>query len=184
MLVLQFEVGLIASLSCRQNADVTGEGGIDSLDAMVILQFSAGLIGRCPPGQPDRDLVAELVLDGNRRAFVQGEPIAMTLGITNCGDEPVTRQYSSSQVYDFLVRDARGQEIWRWSHDWLFLAVITEQTFQPGETVIYAEAWNQDDNAGEQVPPGMYEVLGYDAGCRIPLEECDLIDSAAIRMEP
>ena len=47
--ILQFDAGLIASLTCGQNADVNGDGSVNSLDAILILQFDAGLISSLPP---------------------------------------------------------------------------------------------------------------------------------------
>jgi uncharacterized cupredoxin-like copper-binding protein len=48
-LVLQFAAGLIASLSCQQNADANEDGTTNSIDAALILQFDAGLIDSLPP---------------------------------------------------------------------------------------------------------------------------------------
>ena len=130
--------------------------------------------GGCPlvRGEPVDGLVAELTLDGGRTAFAQGEPVSMTLSITNCGDEEVTRSYSSGQRYDFVVSDTEQDEVWRWSHDKVFIQVIGSQVFAPGETVTYTEVWNQNDNTGEQVTPGQYDVLGIDVGCEEPGERC------------
>ena len=48
-LVLQFNAGLLGSLNCQQNADVNGDGEVNSIDAALILQFSAGLLDSLPP---------------------------------------------------------------------------------------------------------------------------------------
>jgi len=46
VLVLQRDAGLLASLRCPENADVSGEGAVNSIDAALILSFVAGLIGQ------------------------------------------------------------------------------------------------------------------------------------------
>ena len=48
-LVLQYDAGLIDSLSCAQNADVNVDGAVNSIDAALILQYDARLIDRLPP---------------------------------------------------------------------------------------------------------------------------------------
>lgn len=48
-LVLQYDAGLVQSLSCQDNADVNGEGNVNSLDAALILQYDAGHISSLPP---------------------------------------------------------------------------------------------------------------------------------------
>lgn len=42
-LVLQFEAGLIATLPCRENADMNGDGVINVIDSALMLQYAAGL---------------------------------------------------------------------------------------------------------------------------------------------
>ena len=161
-IVLQFDAALIDSVPCPDGADVNFDGAINSVDAAIILQREAGLLARCPVGQ-SIGLVAELSTNGT--TFSRGEAVSLTLSITNCGAKPVTRWYSSSQFFDFDVRNASGSKVWHWSHERVFLAVITERTFQPGEPVTYAAVWNQENNDGQKVPPGRYEALGIDVGC-------------------
>lgn len=48
-LILQFNVRLISSLSCEQNADVNQDMTINAIDAALILQLVAGLIPNLPP---------------------------------------------------------------------------------------------------------------------------------------
>jgi hypothetical protein len=48
-LILQYDVGLLASLDCRQHADASGDGTINAIDAQLILQYDAGLIPSLPP---------------------------------------------------------------------------------------------------------------------------------------
>ena len=44
MLILQLITKLLASLACEDVGDVNGDGRIDSLDALLILQYAVGLI--------------------------------------------------------------------------------------------------------------------------------------------
>jgi len=46
--VLQLIAELTGSLPCQANADVNGSGGVNSVDATLILQFVAGLIDSLP----------------------------------------------------------------------------------------------------------------------------------------
>ncbi len=47
-MVLQLYAGLIDTLPCIKNADVNGDDRINSIDALLILQFGAGLINHFP----------------------------------------------------------------------------------------------------------------------------------------
>lgn len=48
-LILQFEVGVLASLPCLESADTNHDGSFDALDAVLILQVDAGLLPFLPP---------------------------------------------------------------------------------------------------------------------------------------
>ena len=142
--------------------------------------------GACPVVRGERvdGLIAELTLDGGRTTFSQGEPVSMTLSISNCGDEEVIRFYSSGQRYDFVVSDTEGQDVWRWSHDKAFIQVIGSQVLVPSETVTYTEVWNQNDNTDEQVAVGQYGVLGLDVGCQQTGEDCHFGMGLPIEITP
>ena len=117
----------------------------------------------------------------------------MTFSITNPGIEPVQRFYGTSQRYDFFICDTEGREVWRWSHDYFFAQAAGEETFQPGETVTYTQAWDQVINAGqpvaltpdeyEPVAPGQYDVHGIDVGCA-EISSCDFGVVLSIEISP
>lgn len=48
VLILQFDVALIDSLSCQSLADVSGDGATTAVDATLILEFAAGLLDALP----------------------------------------------------------------------------------------------------------------------------------------
>lgn len=140
-------------------------------DATSVVSFTPS---PCPVvrGEPVRDLVVELVLNGGEVEFTQGEPISMTLAITNCEDGPVRRVYASGQQYDFVVSDDQQRELWRWSHGKAFTQAIQEATFESGETVTYTETWTQTTNEDDQIAPGRYDILGIDVGCEELNTDC------------
>jgi hypothetical protein len=53
--VLQFSAGLLAHLACGEAADVNHNGTANALDAVLILQYEAGLIGGFPAGEAPGD---------------------------------------------------------------------------------------------------------------------------------
>ena len=78
-LILQVDAGLIDTVPCRNSADVIRDGAINSLDAAIVLQIEAGLC--C-----DEPLTAELSIDSLPIGVPYGEPLPMTLSITNTSD--------------------------------------------------------------------------------------------------
>ncbi len=180
LLVLQFESALLDDLPCADEADLDADGAVTSLDATLILQMEAGLC--CPA------LSAELRLNSTiwlPTGVPHGERVIMVLYVTNEGEQPVTRRYASGQMYDFVVRDSLGQEVWRWSYGRGFTDAIEHQIFDAGKTVFYRVEWNQEDNAGDQIPPGSYTISAIDVGCSLlPPRSCDLGDSTELEILP
>jgi hypothetical protein len=109
-------------------------------------------------------LITDLDFGGQRR-FAPGEPISMTLSLTNCGDKEVRLFYPDSQRYEFIVKDERAEEVWRWSQDENFTQAEGEETIEQGEDVTYTEVWDQRDQDGKRVSPGSYQILGFSVGC-------------------
>lgn len=100
-----------------------------------------------------------LILSTDRSVYARGEPVRLTLAVTNPGPDPVTLTAPSSQLYDFAVlRD--GTEVWRWSAGRMFLTVLTDLTIPAGDTRVFAEVWSQRDLNGRPVGPGEYVVVG------------------------
>jgi hypothetical protein len=112
---------------------------------------------------PERELCVGVRVTTDKAAYVMGEAIAVTLVVTNPTDAPITLNFSSGQQYDFIVRDAMGAEVWRWSRGRGFIQALTALTLQPRETELFTERWDQRRNVGQEgqpVPPGAYSVTG------------------------
>jgi hypothetical protein len=104
--------------------------------ALLLLAGAGGCLPAAPhegPG-PEGPLVASLsVLTG-------GSDLQLTLRVTNASEQPVALTFPSAQTHDFVVRQ-RGAELWRWSADRMFAAVITSRLLAPGETAEFIERW-------------------------------------------
>jgi hypothetical protein len=106
-----------------------------------------------------------------RKHLKLGEPISMTLSVTNCTDGPVAVRDRDSQRYDFIVAPDDGHQVWRWSADKAFTQAVGEERLASGETRTYTEVWDQESNSGEQVPPGRYTLVGDDLRCEFDASE-------------
>ena len=103
----------------------------------------------------------ELVLELEREVYNVGDPVPLTLKVTNTTDKPKTLSFSSGQRYDFVITRA-GREIWRWSAGKAFIQsqALGSITLQPNETLEYHETWRQVDNEQRHVPAGEYDIKG------------------------
>jgi hypothetical protein len=88
------------------------------------------------------------------------DTLKVKMKIENETSETVTFTHSSSQEYDFIIRDESGTEVYRWSSDKAFLTVIVKRTLGPGESLVYEEAIELRDNDKKPIEPGNYTIEG------------------------
>jgi len=100
-----------------------------------------------------------LRLTSAKTTYAAGEPVPLTLTVTNASRSLVTLQFSSGQQYDFEVQH-EGKIIWRWSADRMFTQALTSFTLGPKENKTFAVTWKQQDNEGKPVSGGGYEAVG------------------------
>jgi hypothetical protein len=51
--------------------------------------------------------------------------------VVNHSQQPVTLQFRDSQRYDFLIRNAQGQEVWHWSANQMFAQLLGQEILAP-----------------------------------------------------
>jgi hypothetical protein len=81
------------------------------------------------------------------------DSVQLVLHATNPTSSPVTLEFSTAQRYDFVVTDANGREVWRWSADRMFAQALGREVLAAGATRQYREVW-----VGAR--PGRYTALG------------------------
>jgi Intracellular proteinase inhibitor len=69
-----------------------------------------------------------LLLTASKAVYAEGEPVELTLQVVNRSPRPVTLQFRDSQRYDFLIQNAQGQEVWRWSANQMFAQILGQET--------------------------------------------------------
>lgn len=90
-----------------------------------------------------------------------GEPVQVTLGLTNTAGRPVTVYlHGRPAAFDIVVTDEAGVVRWRRLEGQTVAAILGVRTLQPGETAAFRDEWNQRDRSGRLVPPGDYSVVG------------------------
>lgn len=113
--------------------------------------------GGAPASRVER-MVGDLRIEmGTTKAsFQAGEPVGITMRVTNTTSEPVILT-AGGQQYDVIVRQ-RGALVWQWSHDKAFAQVVRTLRLGPQETLTYQASWDQRDLQGRPVEPGVYEI--------------------------
>ena len=192
LLVLQLHAGLIEEV-CG-DVDVNADGEVNSLDALFILWPIRGLL---PLPQPTPTLVPpEPTLEspgepGGLATYLamsdlpNNEGIFVSLVLANKNPWPLERKYSSGKRHDATVRDAEGNHVWNQFNGVDFTAAFAWQVLEPSEWVTYGANWRFEDNNGNAVGPGTYELQIFDVGCTTdPIRQCDLGEVIAVDIPP
>ena len=100
----------------------------------------------------------EIVLPESVRV---GEPVPVTLRLTNTGDKPLTIYLQGRPIaFDVTVRRFDGTVIWRRLEGEVISAILAVRQLEPGASLEFEEVWRQVSNTGESVPPGDYRITG------------------------
>jgi hypothetical protein len=80
--------------------------------------------------------------------------------VKNPTDGYLSFRFSSSQTYDFIVREKEtGFEIWRWSKGSFFSRVNRNLALLPQEEWRFEETWDYKDNERNDIRRGTYEAV-------------------------
>lgn len=79
--------------------------------------------------------------------------------LKNVSDRDLTVVYGSGQKYDFWILNEQNEEVYRWSHDLSFIAVILREELPKSGRFDFEEEWNGLDNDARPVPPGTYTLV-------------------------
>ncbi len=95
-----------------------------------------------------------LHLSTDSATYAEGQPIQLVLVLENTGPEAVTLQFMNAQRYDFEIRDAADEVVWRWSDGMGFAQMLGSEVLQPGDVRRYEEVFSG------RLPIGTYTVVG------------------------
>ncbi len=112
-----------------------------------------------------RDLVArirvvEVRADGSTVEFIEEGKVAPRSGLKVFFLQDVWFEYATTQFHDFVVRDADGNEVARWSLNRPFQPVDRPLPLAANQTLTYQTRWRQLDQNDQPVRPGRYEFMG------------------------
>ncbi|MGA2385391.1 MAG: BsuPI-related putative proteinase inhibitor [Candidatus Bathyarchaeia archaeon] len=106
----------------------------------------------------------ELTLSLEKTVYNVGEPVNVTLTITNVSDQTVSFTHTGMD-FNFLVYNDSNSIIYIWSIGKAFPQFVTLISLKPGENVTATYVWPQTSNISTsteatQVPPGTYFIVG------------------------
>lgn len=89
------------------------------------------------------------------------------LTLRNTAAKPLELNFSSSQRYDFVIRNLKGEQVYQWSATRSFAQVMGSEVVEQGERN-WVEQIPLKDNQGTLLPPGFYAVEAYLTHSAVP----------------
>ncbi len=98
----------------------------------------------------------------------------MTLTVENTAEETVALGLTGRPIaFDLTVTTADGAEVWSRLHGRTIPMILQMALLEPGQQLEFSDTWDQRDNRGRPVDPGVYQVRGV-----LPTEDGTLTTAA------
>lgn len=97
-------------------------------------------------------------LTTDKPRYAPGQPISLTFTVTNSTKKDAIYNFSTGQQCDFTATDAKGTNVWTWSHERMFTQVLTRLALAPGQKRVYKGVWEGQDAQGKPIKPGVYTL--------------------------
>jgi hypothetical protein len=89
--------------------------------------------------------------------------VRLALSVVNLDSRQLEIDFPNGQTRDFVVLDAAGREVWRWSRGRLFTQTVQNRFLSAGDTAVYEERWTAP-------APGQYTVVATLRSKNYPIE--------------
>lgn len=136
----------------------------------IVLNFASSPPPSPPPAAEGVNDGLELTIALEKAEYSFGEPMNITLTLTNISNQTTSFDLSPSRKdFDFRVYNSTYSILYQWQDRWGALELPLEigETLNPGESLSETLTWRQTTNVGDPVSPGTYYVIGRIGGCSI-----------------
>lgn len=121
--------------------------------ALFLLLTACGQANERKEENGEKERVVELEVDARE----ESEKVTFVIQIENETEKEVTFEFPSSQLYEIIVHDENGEEVYRYSVGKMFMQAIHYETIEANGYREWKESWNYMKD-GERVAPGEYDV--------------------------
>ncbi|GBC77557.1 hypothetical protein HRbin08_01035 [bacterium HR08] len=91
---------------------------------------------------------------------IPGPTVRARIRLTNESAEALALDFPSSQRFDFLLENERGEVVFRWSEGKIFLPVLGREIVRPGDSLVYEATFALPGSDRGMLPAGRYALRG------------------------
>ena len=111
-----------------------------------------------PPRRPNPIVSVGMEVGGYGDVMV-GEKARFKVFLKNAGKTVARISFPTSQRFELQI-SRKGTVVWTWSNSRVFTQAISEVEIKPGKKLEFEATWDQTDNNGSPVGPGVYTAKG------------------------
>lgn len=89
---------------------------------------------------------------------ITADKVTFNLALTNHAPEVIELPFGSGQQFELVIRDEKGEEVYRYSDGKFFTMALVYRRINPGEALHWQDQWDLRDKAGNVVSPGRYRA--------------------------
>ncbi len=101
----------------------------------------------------------------DKQSYPLGECVGFSYAVQNRSGQVIKLTFNTAKQFDLWI-ERGGREVYRLSKGKAYPTMLTTLTLGCGETRTFEACWNQRDNDGNQVGPGVYTVYAQLASSR------------------
>ena len=105
-------------------------------------------------------------VDASLYVHAGASAVRLALHVVNSGSKRVEIRFPSGQMYDFVILDSLGREVWHWGSGRMFTQSLRNKFLAGGEALDVEETWNS-----AALAPGRYTARGMLMSQNFPLTQ-------------
>ncbi len=94
--------------------------------------------------------------------------VELELSLTNNTRNLLELKFPNGLTHDFVVLDAAGREVWRWSEGRLFTSAMQTRLVRSGKSTTYHTHWDPEVTNGSYVAVAMLHATNHPISARVP----------------
>lgn len=137
---------------------------IPLLCAASVVAFARGNVGHRATLAASTEKHSQVALS-SKLTVNAGEVVEFTLDVRNNTPKMLELRFPSGKTHDFIVRDASGKEVWRWSKTRMFTQGVQNKLLKSNNVATFSEGWDAADRHGKFTATAILPVEDH------PIEE-------------
>jgi len=120
-------------------------------------------------------------LDATFAVHVGARAVRFTLDVKDAGRKHVELSFPNGQVYDFVVIDSTGTEVWRWAAGRIFTQTVRNKALAKGDVMHIEEKWSPASITGHFTAIATLKSSNYPIEQRVEFEIPGAVNLATTR---